>query len=64
MKTIKNFSKRILMYVILLLGVFIACTIVSLNIFYVLCTFAGMIFVWKTFNLGKTFAEEFKSDLK
>lgn len=52
------------MYVILLLGVFIACTIDSLNIFYVLCTFAGMIFVWKTFNLGKTFAEEFKSDLK
>jgi hypothetical protein len=64
MKTIKNFAKRILMYVILLIGIFIACTFDSISLFYVLCAFAGMIFVWKTFNLGKTFAEEFKSDLK
>ena len=64
MKRIKNFAKRVLMYAMLLIGVFVACTMDSLNIFYALCAFTGIIFVWKTFNLGKTFAEEFKSNLK
>lgn len=64
MAKIKNFAKRVLMYVILLLGVFIACTFDSLNLFYIICSFAGMIFVWKTFGLTKTFIEEFNSNIK
>ena len=64
MKTIKNFTKKVLMYIILLLGVFIACTIDSLNLSNVILTFAGMIILWKTFNLTETFAETFESDIE
>ena len=64
MKTIKNFAKRILMYVILLASVFICCTIDDLNLFKVVLSIIGMIFLWKTFGLSQIFAQEFKSDIE
>ena len=48
------------MYAILIVAVFIGCTIDSLNIFKVVCIIGGMIFLWKTFGLGNTLIEEFK----
>ena len=64
MKTIKNFAKKVLMYIILLVGVFIACTIDSLNLLNVVLTICGMIFVWKIFGLSKTFEKTFESDIE
>ena len=56
----KNFFKRILMYAILIVAVFIGCTIDSLNIFKVVCVIGVMVFLWKTFSLTTTLTEEFK----
>ena len=56
----KSFFKRVLMYAILIVAIFIGCTIDSLNIFKVVCIIGGMIFLWKTFNLTSTLTEEFK----
>lgn len=56
----KSFLKRVLMYAILIVAVFIGCTIDSLNIFKVVCIIGGMIFLWKTFGLSSVLIEEFK----
>ncbi len=64
MTKIKNFAKKGLMYLILLTAVFICCTIDDLNLFKVVLTIIGMIFVWKTFGLTKVFEQEFKSDIE
>lgn len=56
----KNFLKRILMYAILIVAIFIGCTIDSLNIFKVVCIIGVMVFLWKTFGLTSTLTEEFK----
>lgn len=56
----KIFFKRILMYAILIVAVFIGCTIDSLNIFKVVCVIGVMVFLWKTFSLTTTLTEEFK----
>jgi hypothetical protein len=63
MAKIKNFAKRVLLYSILLTSVFICCTIDDLNLFKVVLTIIGMIFLWKTFGLSKVFEQEFKSDI-
>ena len=52
------------MYLILLIAVFICCTIDDLNLFKVVLSIIGMIFVWKTFGLTKVFEQEFKSDIE
>jgi hypothetical protein len=56
----KNFLKRILMYVIIMIGIFIGCSIEGMNIIKVICIIGVMIFLWKTFGLTNTFIEEFK----
>ena len=48
------------MYAILIVAIFIGCTIDSLNIFKVVCIIGVMVFLWKTFDLGKTLIDEFK----
>ena len=64
MAKIKNFAKKVLLYSILLTAVFICCTIDDLNLFKVVLSIIGMIFLWKTFGLSKVFAQEFKSDIE
>ena len=64
MAKIKNFAKKVLMYTILIMAVFICCTIDDLNLFKVVLSIIGMFFLWKTFGLSKVFAQEFKSNIE
>ena len=64
MAKIKNFVKKVLMFTILIVAVFICCTIDSLNLLNVVLTICGMIFIWKVFGLSKIFEKTFESDIE